>query len=160
MTEEGRCTLMHCKSTFTTMSRWAGQNSLEWLPNVAHTVVLLCCFVTISENDNHSLQVIWEYSPQMPLFICCLQAARGDFQKANLRLSEIVLNSYLFAAGLFFAISLLCIGAEINHVTSAPHQYDLRKASQTWETSQQTKEINIYTSKINPTVCLVAQNWD
>ncbi len=89
---------------------------------------LLCfvVFVTISENDNHSLQAIWEYSPQMPLFICCLHAAHGgNFQKANLRLSEILLSSYLFAAGSFFAAPLLCIGAEINHEVSTLHQYDL-----------------------------------
>jgi len=32
--------------------------NLKRLLNVAHTAVVLCCFVTISENDNHSLQAI------------------------------------------------------------------------------------------------------
>jgi hypothetical protein len=52
----------------------------------------------------------------MPSFICGLHAAyAGNIQKANLQLSEILLNSYLRAAGSFCAIPLLCIGAEINH---------------------------------------------
>lgn len=52
----------------------------------------------------------------MPLFISCRHAAQGEnIQKTNLRLSEILLNSYLFAPDFFFAIPLLCIGTEINH---------------------------------------------
>lgn len=51
---------------------------------------------------------------------------QGIFKKPNLRHSEILLNSYLFAAGSFCAIPLLCIGAEINHQLCTPHQYDFR----------------------------------
>lgn len=50
-----------------------------------------------------------------PLSAVSTPRTQGIFKKPNLQLSEILLNSYLFAAGSFCAIPLLCIGAEINH---------------------------------------------
>lgn len=61
-----------------------------------------------------------------PLSAVSTPRTQGIFKKPNLQLSEILLNSYLFAAGSFCAIPLLCIGAEINHRPCTPHQYDFR----------------------------------
>lgn len=116
--------------------------NLEWLLNVAHTAVVLCCFVTISENDNHSLQAIWEYSPQMPLFIFCLHAAHGgNFQKANLRLSEILLSSYLFAAGSFLLSH--CYALELKSITKCPRCINMiwvASLTETQSNKQKTEE--------------------
>ena len=52
----------------------------------------------------------------MPSFICGLHAAyAGNIQKANLQLSEILLNSYLRAAGSFCAIPLYAL--ELKSIT-------------------------------------------
>lgn len=72
-----------------------------------------------------------------PLSAAATPSTQGIFRKPNLRLSQILLNSYLFAAGfcfffflfLFFvvaAIPLLCIGSEINHWPWTTHQDDFR----------------------------------
>lgn len=80
--------------------------------NVAHTAVLrpLVEMTTIHykpfENSHHKCH---------PLSAVSTPRTQGIFKKPNLQLSEILLNSYLFAAGSFCAIPLLCIGAEINH---------------------------------------------
>lgn len=68
----------------------------------------------------------FENSPHKchPLSAVSTPRTQGIFKKPNLQLSEILLNSYLFAAGSFCAIPLLCIGAEINHRPCTPHQYD------------------------------------
>lgn len=70
----------------------------------------------------------FENSPHKchPLSAVSTPRTQGIFKKPNLQLSEILLNSYLFAAGSFCAIPLLCIGAEINHRPCTPHQYDFR----------------------------------
>lgn len=70
----------------------------------------------------------FENSPHKchPLSAVSTPRTQGIFKKPNLQLSEILLNSYLFAAGSFCAIPLLCIGAEINHRPCTPHQYAFR----------------------------------
>ena len=70
----------------------------------------------------------FENSPHKchPLSAVSTPRTQGIFKKPNLQLSEILLNSYLFAAGSFCAIPLLCIGAEINHRPCTAHQYDFR----------------------------------
>ena len=70
----------------------------------------------------------FENSPHKchPLSAVSTPRTQGIFKKPNLQLSEILLNSYLFAAGSFCAIPLLCIGAEINHRPCTPHQYDFQ----------------------------------
>lgn len=66
----------------------------------------------------------FENSPHKchPLSAVSTPRTQGIFKKPNLQLSEILLNSYLFAAGSFCAIPLLCIGAEINHQPCTAHQ--------------------------------------